>query len=49
MLNQQRELIVHDTRNTDCDKKAKLHEQEEEYEAAIARHQKFIDQVTDKH
>jgi 5-azacytidine-induced protein 1 len=47
-LNQQRELTVRNTKNADRDMKTKLREQKEEYEATIARHQKFIDQVSNK-
>ncbi|XP_033609333.1 uncharacterized protein LOC111869461 isoform X2 [Cryptotermes secundus] len=44
-LNQQRELTVRNTRNADRDMKTRLRGQKEEYEATIARHQKFIDQL----
>jgi hypothetical protein len=44
-LNEQREITVRNTRNVKRDMKTRLHEQKEEYEAAVARHQKFIDQV----
>lgn len=48
-LNQQRELTVRNTRNADRDMKTRLRGQKEEYEATIARHQKFIDQVNNMH
>lgn len=48
-LNQQRELTVRNTRNADRDMKTRLRVQKEEYEATIARHQKFIDQVNNMH
>jgi ribosome recycling factor len=46
-LNQQRELAVRNARNAAHDIKKRLREQKDEYESAVARHQKFIDQVTD--
>lgn len=48
-LNQQRELTVRNTRNADRDMKTRLREQKKEFEATIARHQKFIDQVNNMH
>jgi hypothetical protein len=48
-LNEQRELTVRNNRNINRDIKTKLNEQKAVYEAAVARHQKFIDQVTDTH
>jgi hypothetical protein len=44
-LNQQRELSVRNMKNADHDMKTRLHGQKEEYDATVARHQKFIDQV----
>lgn len=46
-LNQQRELAVRNARNAARDMKTRLSEQKDEYESAVARHQKFIDQVSD--
>jgi exonuclease I len=46
-LNQQRELAVRNARSAARDVKMRLHEQKDEYEFTVARHQKFIDQVTD--
>jgi predicted translin family RNA/ssDNA-binding protein len=48
-LNEQREITVRNTRNIKRDMKTRFHEQKEEYEAAVARHQKFINQVIDIH
>jgi GTP-dependent phosphoenolpyruvate carboxykinase len=48
-LNQQRELTIRNTRNADRDMKTRLRVQKEEYDATIARHQKFIDQVNNMH
>ena len=45
-LNQQRELAVHNARNAARDMKTRLSEQKDEYESAVARHQKFVDQVS---
>ena len=45
-LNQQRELAVHNARNAARDMKMRLSGQKDEYESAVARHQKFIDQVS---
>ncbi|XP_021928718.1 centrosomal protein of 131 kDa-like isoform X5 [Zootermopsis nevadensis] len=44
-LHEQRKLTLRNTRNINRDVKKKLHEQKEEYEAVVARHQKFIDQL----
>jgi 5-azacytidine-induced protein 1 len=48
-LNQQRELAVRNARNADRDMKMRLRGQKDEYETAVSRHQKFIDQVNDVH
>ena len=45
-LNQQRELAVRNARNAARDMKTRLSEQKDEYESTVARHQKFIDQVS---
>jgi len=45
-LNQQRELAVRNARNAARDMKTRMSEQKGEYESAVARHQKFIDQVS---